>query len=241
MEIEICTNSFRSAKIAAASGIDRIELCQSLESGGITPSAGDIRLSVALKKEFDFKVYVLIRARGGDFCFSEEAYEVMKQDVIFCKENGVDGVVLGGITPSGEIDMEGMQKLIDVADGMGLTFHRAFDLLKKPYDALEQIIDMGFERILTSGLMPTAMEGKEHLKKLIELSGDRIRIMPGSGVNKNNVKALLDYTGAKDIHFSAKDLVRSPFESEREKLFDLDFYQTNKDKILEMKREMGMD
>jgi len=240
MEIEICTNSFRSAKIAAACGIDRIELCQSLESGGITPSAGDIRLSVALKKEFNFKVYVLIRARGGDFCYSKEAYEVMKQDVIFCKENEVDGVVLGGLTPSGEIDIEGVKILTDAAEGMGMTFHRAFDLLRKPYDALEQIIDMGFERILTSGLMPTAMEGKEHLKKLIGLADNRIRIMPGSGVNKNNVKNLLDYTGAKDIHFSAKDLVKSIFEKEGKDLFDLDFYETSKERIMEMKREMNI-
>lgn len=235
MQIEICTNSFQSAKIAASCGIDRIELCQTLEVGGVTPSSGDIRLSVALKKEFDYKVYVLIRSRGGDFCYSEEDYEVMEQDVLFCKENGVDGIVIGGLTSSREIDIPGMKKLTAAAQGMGLTFHRAFDLVKNPYDAIEQIIDLGFERILTSGFKPTAIEGKEHLKKLIEIAGDRIAIMPGSGVNRNNVKDLLQFTGAQEIHFTGKELIKSPLDEMGSTLFDLDFYQTNRERVLEMK------
>ncbi len=216
MQIEICTNSFRSAKIANESGIHRVELCQSLEIGGITPSAGDIRQTVKLKEKFDFKVFVLIRARGGDFCFSEEEYEVMESDILFCKDNGVDGVVLGGLTPEGDIDIEGIKRLVSVADGMSMTFHRAFDYVSKPFDALEQIIDLGFTRILTSGQKNTAYEGKEMLKSLIEKAADRIVIMPGGGINKDNIKELIEYTNAQEVHFTGKEMISSAFQNNSE-------------------------
>lgn len=238
MEIEICTNSFRSAKIAAQSGIDRIELCQSLEVGGITPSAGDIQLSVGLKKEFDFKVCVLIRARGGDFCYSKEEYDVMAQDILFCKENGVDDIVIGGLTENGNIDFKNMEKLIGVANGMGLVFHRAFDLVEQPFEVLEEIIDLGFKRILTSGTKRTAFEGKSILQKLVKQAAGRIAIMPGSGINQSNVKEILEFTGAKDIHFSAKELIESPF-GKGEDLFGLDYSLTARSRIMEMKEKIG--
>ena len=239
MQIEICTNSFRSAKIAATNGADRIELCQSLEIGGITPSAGDIRQSVALKEKNDFKVYVLIRPRGGDFCFSKEEYEVMRADVLFCKENGVDGVVLGGLNTDGTIDVEGMKSLIDAADGMGMTFHRAFDLSLDPFIALEQVIGLGFERILSSGTKPTAMAGKETLKKLVDQAAQRLSIMPGSGVNEQNIKAILDYTGAREIHFSAKEIIKSTFEKGDQTVFEGDYSLTSGAKMRRIMAAVG--
>ncbi len=245
MQIEICTNSFRSAKNAVQSGIQRVELCQSLEVGGITPSPGDIRLTVALKEQYDFKVFVLIRARGGDFCFSPEEYEVMYEDVLFCKNNGVDGVVIGGLTPQGELDIPGMKKLIAAAGEMSVTLHRAFDYVNDPFETLEKVIDLGFSRILTSGQMNTAIEGKEMLKKLIEKANGRIGILPGGGVNVDNINELLDYTGAKEVHFTAKELVASPFQKNSEAamsssgLPEYDYFLTNTAKILEMKKRMG--
>lgn len=244
MQIEICTNSFRSAKIAAASHANRVELCQSLEVGGITPSAGDIRLTVALKESFDFEVHVLIRARGGDFCFNPEEYEVMRQDILFCKDNGVDGVVIGGLTTDGNIDIAGMKKLMDAAGEMTVTFHRAFDYVNDPFLALEQLIDLGFARILTSGQKNTAIEGKEMLKKLLELAVGRITIMPGGGVNEDNIKELVSYTGAKDIHFTAKEMIKSPFQKSSEAAMstagipEYDYWLTNGMKIEEIRNRI---
>lgn len=241
MNIEICTNSFRSAKIAVASKINRVELCQSLEVGGITPSAGDIRLTVALKENYDFEVHVLIRARGGDFCFNPEEYEVMRQDILFCKDNGVDGVVIGGLTADGNIDVEGMQKLIAAAGDMEVTLHRAFDYVNAPFTVLEQAIDLGFARILTSGQKNTAIEGKEMLKKLIEVAAGRITIMPGGGVSENNIKDLISSTGAKDVHFTAKELVNSSFKKSSEAAMstsgipEYDYWLTNGEVINQMK------
>jgi copper homeostasis protein len=241
MNIEICTNSFRSAKIAVASKINRVELCQSLEVGGITPSAGDIRLTVALKENYDFEVHVLIRARGGDFCFSPEEYEVMRQDILFCIESGVDGVVIGGLTPNGNLDIEGMQKLIAAAGDMEVTLHRAFDYINDPIAALETAIDLGFARILTSGQKNTAIEGKEMLKHLIELAAGRITIMPGGGVSENNIKELISYTGANDVHFTAKELAKSSFQKSSEAAMstsgipEYDYWLTNGEVINRMK------
>lgn len=239
MQIEICTNSFQSAKIAASAGADRIELCQALELGGLTPSAGDIKMAVALKADFDFKVYVLIRSRAGDFCYTKADYELMREDVLFCKAQGVDGVVIGGLTPEGLIDKLGLQQLIDAAQGMGLTFHRAFDLAQAPLLAMEEIIDLGFERILSSGQQPTAWQGKVLLKEMVEQVGDRISIMPGSGVQVENVLELVAYTGAKAIHFSAKESVPSTYVGGGEELYDMDYWQSSRARILEMKRCLG--
>ena len=132
MKLEICTNSFASAQIAMSSGADRIELCQNLELGGTTPSAADIQLAVKLKEQFNCKVYVLIRPRTGDFCYSNDELKVIKQDIRFCKNNQVDGVVLGALTKKNQLDMRGLSQMLSEVQGMGLTFHRAFDLLENP-------------------------------------------------------------------------------------------------------------
>ena len=244
MQIEICTNSFRSAKIAAACNIQRVELCQCLEVGGITPSAGDIRQTVALKKDFDFEVFVLIRARGGDFCFSQEEYEVMKEDIIFCKNNGVDGIVIGGLTINGDIDLPGMKLLIEAAGSMTVAFHRAFDYVNDPFKAMEQIIDLGCKRILTSGQKNTALEGKEQLKKLMDVAGGRIQIMPGGGVDASNIKALIDYTGAEHIHFTAKKIKKSAFQNDSEAamssggIAEYDYWLTDEESIAEIRGQL---
>jgi copper homeostasis protein len=234
MLIEICTNSFRSAKIAATSGADRIELCQSLESGGLTPSAGDIKRSVALKSQFDFAVNVLIRPRNGDFCYNQEEYEVMLEDIGFCQESGVDGIVIGALLKDGSIDLDGLRKMIDAAGDMSLTFHRAFDLCLDPDAALKPISALGFDRILTSGRAPKAILGKENIKHWIDICGDELIIMPGSGINAENIQELVDFTGAKEVHLSAKETVESSFEGKQD-LFELNYWQTQAQAIREVK------
>lgn len=242
MQIEICTNSFSSAKIAAATGVDRIELCQALELGGLTPSPADIQLSLALRKRFDFKVYVLIRPRPGDFCYSSEELEVMRKDILNCKIQGADGVVLGVLTANAQIDIEALKPLTEAGEGMGLTFHRAFDYVRDAEQSMEKIIDLGFERILTSGQANTAIEGKDFLKNVIEKAGNRISVMPGGGINAGNVKTLVEYTGAKEIHFSAKETIKSSFEysggpslnANRDSEFD--YWLTSTARIEEIKR-----
>lgn len=245
MKIEICTNSFRSAKIAAETSIDRVELCQCLEVGGITPSAGDILLTTSLKQKYNIEVFVLIRARGGDFCFSKEEYEVMRQDILFCKNNGVDGIVIGGLTAEGEIDIAAMKTLLAAAGNMKVTFHRAFDYVNDPFLALEQIIDLGFMRILTSGQKNTAIQGKETLKQLVDIAADRICIMPGGGVDENNIKELVQFTGAKEIHFTGKALFKSHFLKSSEAAMsssgipEYDFWLSNADAIGRIKKALN--
>lgn len=237
MQIEICTNSFSSAQIAASCGVDRIELCQALEQGGLSPSLAAIRQSVALKEATNIKVYVLIRPRAGDFCYSTEELEIMREDILFCQSSGVDGVVIGALRPEGQLDISALEVLIRAAGSMGLTFHRAFDYVKEAEQALEQLIELGFERVLSSGQANTAIEGKHFLKKIIQQAGARISIMPGGGVNTQNVETLLRYTGAKEVHFSAKEIIKSPFEKRAGislnagDTSDMDYWQTSAERI----------
>lgn len=234
MLIEICTNSYRSAKIAVTAGADRIELCQSLESGGLTPSAGDILRAVALKSHYDYKVNVLIRPRNGDFCYEEEDYEVMLADIEFCRSAGVDGLVIGALQNDGNLDLPALEKMVKAAGALSLTFHRAFDLCNDPDEALKQISALGFDRVLTSGRAPTAVQGREHLKRWIADCGDQLIIMPGSGINAENIQELVAYTGAQEVHLSAKGTVKSDFLLEQE-LFTLDYWQTDGGVVKEVK------
>ncbi len=238
MTIEICTNSYQSAKIAAAAGVHRIELCQSLESGGLTPSAGDIRKSVELKSTYDYEVNVLIRPRNGDFCYGPDDYEVMKEDIRFCRNVGVDGIVIGGLLSDGRVDEKGMQKLIEEAGDLSLTFHRAIDLCTDADEALKRISALGFDRVLTSGRAPTAVAGKENIKRWVEAWEGQLVIMPGSGINANNIKDLLSYTGAKEVHFSAKETIESGFDLAQE-LFELNYWQTSSARIEATKKSLG--
>lgn len=204
--LEVCAGSVQSVIAARDGGATRVELCSALEIGGITPSAGLMREA---RKVNDIALHVLIRPRGGDFLYDEQEAECMVQDIITAKECGADGVVIGALTADGEIDTALCSRLTAAAQGMNITFHRAFDMCRDPYKALEEIIALGCNRILTSGQAATAEAGIETIKKLVALADGRISIMPGCGVNANNAAKILDATGACEIHASARKSVGS--------------------------------
>lgn len=201
MEIEICCGSIQSAANAKAGGAVRVELCQGLIEGGTTPSPATIEYAV---KELGLQVFVLVRPRGGDFCYNELEIKTMEQDVEFCKQAGVAGIVVGFLHPDGSIDTELTRRFVKLAAPLPVTFHRAFDRCSEPLKALEQIIDCGCARILTSGCRPTAMEGADLLKQLVKQANGRIKILAGSGVTPENAAALRQKTGAPEIHGSCK-------------------------------------
>ncbi len=201
-KFEICANSVESCVEAQRGGADRVELCAGMPEGGTTPSYGDI---VMARKLLDTtKLHVIIRPRGGDFLYSDLEKEIMLEDVRMARRLGVDGVVFGALTAEGDVDMEFMRQLMAEAEGMSVTFHRAFDVCRDPREALEQIIELGCERILTSGQMPKAEEGVELLRELVERAGKRIVIMPGCGVNASNIAHIAEATGAREFHFSGR-------------------------------------
>lgn len=201
-KFEICANSVESCVEAQRGGADRVELCAGIPEGGTTPSYGDIVM--ARKLLITTKLHVIIRPRGGDFLYSDLEREIMLEDVRMARRLGVDGVVFGVLTSDGDIDMDFMCQLMAESEGMSVTFHRAFDVCRNPFVALEQIIELGCDRILTSGQMPKAEDGVDLLKQLVEKAGDRIIIMPGCGVNAGNIAKIAQITGAKEFHFSAR-------------------------------------
>ena len=204
--LEICANSVKSCIEAQKGGAYRVELCAGIPEGGTTPSYGDIVLARELLK---IKLNVIIRPRGGDFLYNDLEHKIMLKDIENAGRLGVDGVVIGCLNPEGDIDMKRNKELIDAAGDMSITFHRAFDMCRDPYDALEKIIELGCDRILTSGQQPKAVEGINLLKELVERAGDRIIIMPGSGVNADNILHLARETGAIEFHLSARETIES--------------------------------
>ncbi len=204
--LEICAGSVESAIAARDGGAQRIELCAALEVGGVTPSAGVI---AEARKIEDLVLNVIIRPRGGDFLYNEYETACMEHDIRTCKALGVDGVVIGALTPDGDIDTALCRRLIAAADGMNITFHRAFDMCRNARKALEELIAIGCHRVLTSGQAATAMEGTTLLKELVKQADGRIIIMPGCGVNSGNAARILKETEAVEIHASARKSVGS--------------------------------
>lgn len=200
-QIEICCGSIQSAANAKAGGAVRVELCQGLVEGGTTPSPATIQYAV---RELGLKVFVLVRPRGGDFCYNELEVKTMEEDVAFCKEAGASGIVVGFLHPDGSIDTELTRRFVELSAPLPVTFHRAFDECAYPLNALEQIIECGCARILTSGCKPTAIEGAEMLQQLVKQADGRITILAGSGVTPENAVALREKTGVKEIHGSCK-------------------------------------
>ena len=204
--LEICAGSVESAIAARDGGAKRIELCAALEVGGVTPSAG---LIAEARKIEGLILNVIIRPRGGDFLYNEYEVACMTEDIRTCKRLGADGVVIGALTADGDIDTATCKKLIEAAEGMSITFHRAFDMCRDPYEALEELVSLGCDRVLTSGQAPTAEAGIPLLKQLAEQAKGRIIIMPGCGVNSSNAATILKDTGATEIHASARKSVGS--------------------------------
>lgn len=205
-KLEICANSVASCIEAQKGGAYRVELCASIPEGGTTPSYGEICVAREL---LDIKLHVIIRPRGGDFLYSPLEHKIMLKDIEMARQLGVDGIVTGCLTPDGDVNMEGNRELIDAAGDMSVTFHRAFDMCRNPFDSLERIIELGCHRILTSGQQQVAEEGIPLIKELVRQAGERIIIMPGSGINNHNIACIARETGAKEFHLSARKAVES--------------------------------
>ncbi len=236
--LEICANSLSSALNAEKGGADRIELCVNLQAGGTTPSAGLIQLC---RDKLQIPIHVLIRNRTGDFCYSKAELEVMSKDIAFCKRLGIDGIVSGCLNNDGRIDLQGTQVLLDESRGMSFTFHRAFDLCRDPLVAIQKLKALKVDRVLSSGQAKSAADGAETLQELVAIAGSRISIMPGGGINLENLNKIIA-TGAKEIHLSARVLKHSTFMPQHGKpsfsntILENDYFETSTARVREIKR-----
>ena len=210
---EACVDSVESALAAARGGATRLELCGNLIIGGTTPSPC---LFQQIRRHTDIPIHVLIRPRFGDFCYTDEEFAIIKGEVETFRKLGAQGAVIGILTPEGELDVERLGILCRQAEGMSLTLHRAFDVCRDPYRALEQAVELGFRTILTSGQQNSARKGAELLKELVALGGERITIQAGSGINAEAIKELYPLTGARAYHMSGKMVLESPMRYRKE-------------------------
>ena len=198
--IEVCCGSVDDAVRAERGGAGRVELNSSLFFGGLTPSLGSI---IEAKRRLGIPVMVMIRPRGGGFCYTETEMAVMLNDTKLAVEHGADGIVFGVLTQDGCIDVKRCRQIVELAKGKEAVFHRAFDVTPDPLEALDQLIELGFKRVLTSGQQRTVPEGAELIRKLIAHAAGRIEILPGGGVRPHNVRAIIEQTGTKQVHLSA--------------------------------------
>ena len=195
--VEAAVDTFEGARAAQAEGVHRIELCGPLHDGGTTPSAG---LMARCAEKLLTSVYVLIRPRAGNFVYSDDEVEIMLKDIAVAKEFGVDGVVIGALTAEGEVDVGRMAEMIMMASPLRVGFHRAFDTLRDHDEALELLVSLQVDHILTSGSAATAMDGAERIRQLVERAGDRIGIIAGGSVTAENAAALVRKTGVGTVH-----------------------------------------
>ena len=232
MKLEIIGFNIESCVAAQQAGAHRIELCDNPSDGGTTPSYGFIK---AAREKLSIELYVMIRPRGGDFLYSDDEFAIMKADVEMCKEVGCDGIVTGLLKKDGSVDKERCNELVGLAYPLGVTFHRAFDRAKDPFRALEDIIEIGCERILTSGQQPKAVDGTQIIKELILQADDRIIVMPGAGVNSQNIRSLAKSTGAVEFHSSASMFVAGNMKYENELICEkMEHIVVNKEEVKKM-------
>lgn len=208
-KIEVSAYSVQWCIDAQNAGANRVELCDNIYEGGTTPSIGSIELA---RKHLAVELYVIIRPRGGDFLYSDIEFETMKKDIELAKTAGVDGLVFGLLKKNGSIDVQRTKELVELSKPLKVTFHRAFDLAKNPFDALEDIISCGCHRILTSGQKNIAIEGLPLLAKLVKKAGKRISIMPGSGINESNILEIKKKSKAFEFHLSGKKTVQTKMD-----------------------------
>ena len=204
--VEVCVDSIDGAVTAEAGGAQRVELCAALREGGLTPSAGTIAVT---RRRLTVDVHVMIRPRGGDFLYSEAEFASMRRDVEMAKHLDVNGVVFGLLTPDGSVDMEQTEQLTEQARPMSVTFHRAFDMARDPTRSLETLIELGIDRVLTSGQEAVASEGSDLLRELVAQAGDRIVVIPGGGIAEQSLPRILNTTGAREIHVTGTKGVES--------------------------------
>lgn len=204
---EVCIDSVDGAVAAQQGGAQRVELCDNLVEGGTTPSVGTVRLA---RRSISIGLNVIIRPRGGDFCYTALEFEVMAEDIRACKDAGADGVVIGLLMPGGQVDVERTARLVALARPMKVTFHRAIDLCRDSAEALEDLARLGIDRILTSGRQPSALQGADSISALVRQSSGRIIVMAGGGVTSANVAEIVRLTGVEEVHFSARTALESP-------------------------------
>lgn len=212
-KLEVCCYTAQSAILAEEAGAHRIELCDNFAEGGTTPSFATIMHVI---EKLQIPVNVIVRPRGGDFLYSELEYEIIKEDVRKIKDLGANGLVVGFLTADGEIDLQRIKEVKEIAGAMEVTFHRAFDMCSNPFKALHQLIEVGITRILTSGTQNTAMEGVKLISQLVKKAQGNISIMPGSGVNDKNISMLMQQTNANEYHSSAKTFIQGKMQYQNE-------------------------
>lgn len=197
VRVEICLDSLESALAAAEGGADRVELCDNLLEGGTTPGPGTIEVA---RRRLDIGLQVMVRPRGGDFLYSDVELESMEADTRAARQAGADGVVFGLLLPDGRVDRERTARLVELARPLSVTFHRAFDMSRDPIEALDTLIELGVDRVLTSGQAPSVPEGLELIARLIEHAAGRTIILPGAGIDLENARRVVEATGAEEIH-----------------------------------------
>lgn len=214
---EICIDSVEGVVAARAADAARVELCSALLEGGLTPSYGVTKL--AMSAAGPVGIHVMIRPRGGDFLYSDNEFVAMKEDVTALRGLGVDGFVFGLLEPEGSIDVTRTAELIALCRPATVTFHRAFDMAKDPIASLDMLVDLGVDRLLTSGQAPSVLEGAPVIKQLIERAAGRIVIMPGGDITARNVARIVEETGAAEIHFAALELQSGPMRYRNPNVF----------------------
>jgi copper homeostasis protein len=214
--MEVCVEGVESALAAEAGGAHRVELCAALLEGGVTPSKGTIEMC---RRQLGIKLHVIIRPRGGDFLYSEVEHETMLHDVDTAKRLGVDGVVVGELNAEGRIERRRTAALIERARPMSVTYHRAFDVTRDPHEALEDLIDLGVDRVLTSGQETSALAGLDLLCDLVKEAGDRIIIIPCGDINERNIRKIAARTGARELHVTGTKTVQSRMTHRNDRVF----------------------
>ncbi len=214
--IEVCVDTVESALAAQAGGADRVELCDNLWEGGTTPSAGAIALA---REHLRIKLQVIIRPRGGDFLYTDLEFAIMQRDIKVAKELGADGVVIGLLTADGEVDAPRVAQLMELARPLSVTFHRAFDVARDPFAALETLISLGVDRVLTSGQEESVALGVDLLAELVRRAGERIIIMPGGGFNERNIARIVAQAGAREAHVTGFANTESGMRHRNERVF----------------------
>ena len=216
MIFEICVDSIAGVRAAKAAGADRAELCADLLEGGITPSLGMIRQARTIP---GIGLHVMIRPRGGDFLFDDDEFAIMRSDIETAKAEGADGVVIGLLTAAGEVDAARTRELIALARPLSVTFHRAFDVAAEPFRALEALIELGVDRVLTSGQEASVLEGLPLIVELMNRASNRIIVMPGGGITERNVDRLVAAASPREIHFAALEPAPSAMRFRRPHVF----------------------
>lgn len=214
--LEVCIDSLESGINAQRGGADRVELCDNLYEGGTTPSMGMIKV---MREKLSIKLMVIIRPRGGDFLYSEEEFDVMKADILNVKEAGGDGVVIGLLLSDGEIDIDRTKELVELARPMSVTFHRAFDVTPDPMKALDEIISTGADRLLTAGQQNMVPDGVELVKELVSYADGRIIIMPGAGIDADNIEEIAGKTGVTECHITGRSIKESGMKYRKDGIY----------------------